>query len=528
MLTLATYNFKGGVGKTATAVSVAHLAARSGRRVLLWDLDPQGAATFTFRIKQKVKGGTDKLFGKRGLFAAVRASDFEDLDVLASDLSYRHLDVLLQEGRDDALAERLAPLAEHYDLVVLDCAPTLSAVTENVFTAADVILAPTIPTALSLRTLARFLKHLKTRASARPRVLPFFCMVDRRKSLHVRVCDWAHGEDLGFLRTEIPYSSAVEQISVRRAPLGVFARSDRAARAYESLWAEVCERLDEGRRTPSRKGLDALYEQALDRPRFASRMPAVGASRAASHDDVVRPQETPLMSEAREIEFKLRLEGPAALEAVALAAERRGASRSAPVEQENHFFDTPDAALRSEGVVVRLRREDGRFVLAVKGARLASGDARLHVRAEHEAAIPERHGNTILDGAVLDLAYLRDALGEVGPELVERLRGIARVETLGHVGSFRNRRLRVGPLRTASEASEAKGGADSPQLTLELDRTELPGGRVDHEVELEVAEHHRGAGERLLEELLSEAAVRGEPATSKAKRFFEALHAQQG
>jgi chromosome partitioning protein len=54
---LATYNIKGGVGKTSAAVNLAYLAARDGARTLLWDLDPQGASTYLFRVKPKVKGG---------------------------------------------------------------------------------------------------------------------------------------------------------------------------------------------------------------------------------------------------------------------------------------------------------------------------------------------------------------------------------------------------------------------------------------------------------------------------------------
>ncbi len=57
MKIFATYNIKGGVGKTATAVNLAYLAARDGYRVLLWDLDPQAAASFLFRIRPRVKGG---------------------------------------------------------------------------------------------------------------------------------------------------------------------------------------------------------------------------------------------------------------------------------------------------------------------------------------------------------------------------------------------------------------------------------------------------------------------------------------
>ena len=57
MKVVATYNIKGGVGKTSTAVNLAYLAARDGLRTLLWDLDPQGSATYLFRVKPKVKGG---------------------------------------------------------------------------------------------------------------------------------------------------------------------------------------------------------------------------------------------------------------------------------------------------------------------------------------------------------------------------------------------------------------------------------------------------------------------------------------
>jgi len=67
---LATYSIKGGVGKTTTAVNLAQQAAASGSRVLLWDLDPQGAATFFVRAKPSVKGGADRLVSAAGSLAA--------------------------------------------------------------------------------------------------------------------------------------------------------------------------------------------------------------------------------------------------------------------------------------------------------------------------------------------------------------------------------------------------------------------------------------------------------------------------
>jgi cellulose biosynthesis protein BcsQ len=241
---LATYNFKGGVGKTSTCVVAAHLAARDGIRTLVWDLDPQGAASWIFRVKEEAASAREIVLGRADPGPLVRASDFENLDVLPASHSYRKLDLVLADAGDhgERLRAMLAPFASEYDLIVLDLPPTLSRLAESVFGAADALLAPTIPTPLSLRTLARLFLHLKDR-ERRPAVLPFFCMVDRRKALHRRVCAYAREQGLGFLASEIPYSAAVERMGVQRNPLHVDAPNDRAARAYRALWTEAWGRL---------------------------------------------------------------------------------------------------------------------------------------------------------------------------------------------------------------------------------------------------------------------------------------------
>src|SRR5204862_53636 len=77
---LAIYNIKGGVGKTSTAVNMGHLAARDGLRVLLWDLDPQGAASFLLRVRPRVKGGGKApIKGRRELDAAIKGTDLDRL-----------------------------------------------------------------------------------------------------------------------------------------------------------------------------------------------------------------------------------------------------------------------------------------------------------------------------------------------------------------------------------------------------------------------------------------------------------------
>ena len=96
----ATYNIKGGVGKTSTAVNLAYLAAREGRRTLLWDLDPQAAATYVFRVRPRVKGGGHALVTRRRpIEAALKATDFDNLDLLPADFSYRNMDLDLDDTK---------------------------------------------------------------------------------------------------------------------------------------------------------------------------------------------------------------------------------------------------------------------------------------------------------------------------------------------------------------------------------------------------------------------------------------------
>jgi cellulose biosynthesis protein BcsQ len=246
MTVIATYNIKGGVGKTSTAVNLAALAARGGERVLVWDLDPQGAATFLFRIKARVKGGGKRLVrGRSDVDALIKGTDHEGLDLLPADFSYRHMDLFLDDAKwpDRRLARVLRPLAEEYDLIFLDCPPSISLVSENVFRASDALLVPLIPTTLSLRTLDQLESFLDNHDVGALQVLPFFSMVDRRKSLHRETVATLGDTHPEVLATQIPSATEVERMGVSRQVVYELAPGSRIARAYEDLWAEVQERL---------------------------------------------------------------------------------------------------------------------------------------------------------------------------------------------------------------------------------------------------------------------------------------------
>ncbi len=258
MKTFVVYNIKGGVGKTATAVNLAWLNARRGARTLLWDLDPQGAASFYFRVGSQVAGSIRWLIdGKHDVEARLRETDFESLDLLPADFALRHLDLLLQDRKHPQrrLARVIRPIAARYDTVIIDSAPSISLVSESLFHAAECLVLPTIPTTLSMRTLEQLRRHL-TRLEARPLLLPFFCMVDRRKTMHREIVERWRGTD-GFLETEIPYASDVERMGQRRMPLGAFASSSEAARAYRALWDEILHRSGS---EPTRESADWFWD----------------------------------------------------------------------------------------------------------------------------------------------------------------------------------------------------------------------------------------------------------------------------
>ena len=243
MTVVAAYNIKGGVGKTSVSVNLAWLAAESGARVLLWDLDPQGAATYLLRIKPKVKGGGRRLVhGKSDPAALLKGTDHERLDLLPADFSYRNMDLALDATRRPTrrLARVLAPLAGDYDYVFLDCPPAISLASESVFGAADVLLVPLIPSPLSLRTYDQLRRFVADEVAEPPRILAFFSMTDGRRRLHREVIDELSGHD-GVLRTAIPSASDVERMAVHRRVLADFAPHGRAGRAYAQLWDELRE-----------------------------------------------------------------------------------------------------------------------------------------------------------------------------------------------------------------------------------------------------------------------------------------------
>jgi len=175
----------------------------------------------------------------------IRGTDYDHLDLLPADFSYRNLDLALDDAKKPAkqLLKLLRPLSTEYDYLFLDCPPSISLVSENVFRAADALLIPTIPTTLSLRTYEQLLEFFQGREFGGVRLMPFFSLVDRRKGMHLKMLAELPARFPELLASAIPNASDVERMGLQRAPVETFAPHSAAAEAYRALWGEVKGRL---------------------------------------------------------------------------------------------------------------------------------------------------------------------------------------------------------------------------------------------------------------------------------------------
>ncbi len=245
-------NQKGGVGKTTTTVSVGAALAQGGARVLLVDLDPQGNAStgLDVRIGGDEASTYDVIVEGLAIDQAVRRTAIDGLDVLPSSLELAGAEVELVQAmaRERALARAVDAARPRYDLILIDCPPSLGLLTINAFVAADQLLVPIQCEYYALEGLSQLLRtvnlveqNLNSGLAIGNVVLTMF---DGRTRLAQQVVDEVRsffGERA--FATVIPRTVRLSEAPSYAQPITVFDPESKGAQAYFDLAAEIAARI---------------------------------------------------------------------------------------------------------------------------------------------------------------------------------------------------------------------------------------------------------------------------------------------
>ncbi|MBX7536565.1 ParA family protein [Qipengyuania sp. GH1] len=260
MITIAIANQKGGVGKTTSAINIATAMAASGWRTLLIDLDPQGNASTGLGIENSAREYTsyDLLMGDATLSQAAQPSEIPSLDVVPAtqDLSGAEVELVAVEDRTHRLQKALAarePGFAGYDVVFIDCPPSLGLLTLNALCASNTLLVPLQCEFFALEGLSQLLQTVER---VQQRFNPdlgivgiALTMFDRRNRLTDQVADDVR-DCLGKLVFEnvIPRNVRLSEAPSHGMPALIYDHNCSGSKAYIGLARELIERLPEKRK----------------------------------------------------------------------------------------------------------------------------------------------------------------------------------------------------------------------------------------------------------------------------------------
>jgi chromosome partitioning protein len=251
---IAVANQKGGVGKTTTSVSLAAAIAETGARVLLVDLDPQGNASSGLGMRPREGQATiyHVLVEDHDLFDAVQPANVRNLYVAPTtiDLAGAEIELVSVFSREQRLRRALETVREDFDVIIIDCPPSLGLLTVNALTAADGVLVPIQCEYYALEGLGALQRNVElVRGNLNPALVVIgfaLTMLDARTRLSQQVVDEvkAHFGDRVF-RTTIPRSVRLAEAPSFAEPITTFDPGSRGAMAYRRLAAELITRLIE-------------------------------------------------------------------------------------------------------------------------------------------------------------------------------------------------------------------------------------------------------------------------------------------
>lgn len=244
---IAVANQKGGVGKTTTAVNLATILAKKGKRVILIDADPQGNATSGLGIDKDVELSTyELLIDEVDIISTLQNTCVKTLKLCPSNVSLAGAEVELvsQMSREQRLKEKLDPIRDEVDFIIIDCPPSLGLITLNAFTAANSVLIPVQCEYYALEGLGQLIntidlvkRHLNKDLEIEGAVLT---MYDVRTNLSNQVVrEVKRYFDDKVYKTVIPRNVKLSEAPSFGMPISLFDPKSKGARCYEKLTREV-------------------------------------------------------------------------------------------------------------------------------------------------------------------------------------------------------------------------------------------------------------------------------------------------
>lgn len=247
MSVIAVANHKGGVGKTTTSVNLAAGLARAGYKVLLIDLDPQANATFSLGLKKQDQTIYQVLAFQDDIRKMVQ--EVEDFDLVPSSVHLAGFEKNNEVGKEFILQESLESISELYDYIVIDCPPSLGALTISALTASEFVIIALQPESLALQGMADFIRILRTVKTRMNQQLELLGIVitqyDSRKVLHRDVMELAqerYGE--AIFKTTIRGNVALAECQSMGQHIFSYDANCNGATDYMNLTKEVVRRLN--------------------------------------------------------------------------------------------------------------------------------------------------------------------------------------------------------------------------------------------------------------------------------------------
>ena len=246
---LAISNQKGGVGKTTSAINIAAGLALKNKKVLLLDLDPQGNATSGLGISKKLKGIYEVLLSLADIRAVILETDVKNLSIIPANtaLSGATVEMVALAKRELLLKTALSVIKDDYDVIVIDCPPSLDLLTVNAFTAADKILVPIQCEFYALEGLGQLVNTIKLiRQKLNPK-LELDGVVCTMYSSRTKLSEQVFAEVKRYFsqkvyQTVIPRNVRLAEAPSFGAPIQLFDASCAGAHAYNSLCEEIIKR----------------------------------------------------------------------------------------------------------------------------------------------------------------------------------------------------------------------------------------------------------------------------------------------